>query len=70
MAAVEQGIRDFRAFVLATNTQALELLEQLGAKIGKREGTAQWFDVPVPKNLEELPNSPAARVFRQLAETY
>ncbi|HBP18269.1 MAG TPA: N-acetyltransferase [Planctomycetes bacterium] len=68
MAAAEQGIRAFRGFVLASNSDMLEILEQVGAQVGEREGAATWFDVPVPTNLDELPDSPAGRAFRALAE--
>ena len=67
-AAAAQGIRAFRGFVLASNHDMLEILTQLGAQVGEREGAASWFEVPVRRDLDQLPDSPLARAFRALAE--
>ena len=67
MAAVKQGFRTFRAYVLSTNRPMLKILEQLGARVVRREGAANWLEVPV--SSQDLPDTPTGRVFKALADS-
>lgn len=67
-AAREQGIHAFRGYVLATNHTMLEILEELGAKRGGGGGSALWFDIPLPGDPSDFPNTPAGRVFRAISD--
>jgi GNAT superfamily N-acetyltransferase len=65
--AVSNGIDVFRNYVLADNAAMLELLAQLGStQIDEGHGVYR-VDVPLPENPDDLPDTPAGRVFRAAA---
>jgi RimJ/RimL family protein N-acetyltransferase len=66
VAARAADIRAFRAWVLAENTPVIDLLEQVGAQASYDEPGVIRLDVPLDPAL--LPDSPAARVLRAIAE--
>lgn len=66
MSALRNGIRSFRAFVLESNAPMRSILRDLGAR-AEREGSSLRVDVTLPANAEDLPDTPAGRVFRSVA---
>lgn len=65
--AIDAGIRTFRNYVVATNTSMLELFEQLGAEVRTAGGGLLEVDYPLPDDPDDLPDTPAGRVMRQVA---
>jgi GNAT superfamily N-acetyltransferase len=66
VAARAAGIRAFRAFVLQENAPMRDLLEALGALAERDSPGVLRLDVPLDPQL--LPDSPAARVLKAVAE--
>lgn len=62
LSALRNGIRTFRAFVLQANAPMLAILRDLGAR-AEHEGSSLGVDVTLPANAEDLPDTPAGRVF-------
>jgi GNAT superfamily N-acetyltransferase len=67
MSARENGITTFRAFVLEENYAVLELLREMGGTVEQFEGSVMKVDVPIPEDPDDLPDTPAGRVFRAAA---
>lgn len=67
LSAVKNGIRTFRGYVLEENQPALALLDGLGASSRRHEGGFVEVDVPLPEDPEDLPDTPAGRVFKAAA---
>jgi GNAT superfamily N-acetyltransferase len=65
--ASEQGIRAFRASVLGDNVQMLGLLRDLGATPHGWQSGVGTFKVELPKNVDNLPDTPMARVLKAAA---
>jgi GNAT superfamily N-acetyltransferase len=66
--ARNHGVDTFRAYVLPDNRAMLEIFEQLGGRRGVSEGGEVTIDVPLPRDFETLPNTPAGRVFKEVAK--
>lgn len=66
--AIEAGIRTFRAYVLSTNVSMLEIFQQLGAQASRGEAGTVVLDLPLPRDVESLPDSPAGRVLKSIAQ--
>ncbi len=56
--AIEQGIREVRAWVQADNAAILHVLERLGARPGRIEGGLREVTMPLPENPDDLPHAP------------
>jgi RimJ/RimL family protein N-acetyltransferase len=67
LSAVKNGIRTFRGYVLEENQPALALLDGLGASTRRHSGGFVQVDVPIPDDPEDLPDTPAGRVFKAAA---
>ncbi len=67
LSARENGITTFRAFVLEENFAVLELLREMGGLVERFEGSVMKVDVPIPEDPDDLPDTPAGRVFRAAA---
>jgi GNAT superfamily N-acetyltransferase len=67
LSARENGITTFRAFVLEENLAVLELLREMGGLVERFEGSVMKVDVPIPEDPDDLPDTPAGRVFRAAA---
>lgn len=65
--ALDAGITTFRNYVVASNDAMLELFEQLGATLEPAGGGLLRVDYPLPADADELPDTPAGRVMRQVA---
>lgn len=68
LSALENGIRTFRAYVLAENQPLLQILGDLGAKTFREGGGMLRVDVPIPDDPEELPDTPTGRVLKAVAK--
>jgi GNAT superfamily N-acetyltransferase len=68
LAARENGIGTFRAFVLEENVQVLEILREMGGTVEQFEGSVMKVDVPIPDDPDDLPDTPTGRVFRAVAK--
>jgi RimJ/RimL family protein N-acetyltransferase len=66
--ALGKGVRTFRNYVLAENTGMIKLFEQLGAEREPDEPGVYVIDFELPADPDDLPNTPAARVFRAVAQ--
>jgi GNAT superfamily N-acetyltransferase len=66
--AREAGVEVFRNYVLAENTQMLDLFSELGATRELDEAGVYRVDMPVPEDIEDLPSTPAGKVFRAVAQ--
>lgn len=66
-AASRNGIRWFRSHVLTENVAMLHLFRDLGATTRAEGGASCQVDMAVPVRPEELPDTPAGRVFRAVA---
>jgi RimJ/RimL family protein N-acetyltransferase len=67
LSAREHGIETFRAFVLGENHPMLEILLDLGAAVHHEEGALLRVEVPIPEDLDRLPETPTGRVLRAVA---
>lgn len=65
--AVASGVRQFRNYVLAENTQMLTLFDQLGAQRTLEEPGVYRVDLTLPAGAEGLPDTPAGRIFKAAA---
>ncbi len=66
--ALEHGIETFLAYVVVENRRMLKTLKELGAKVWLEGAGLVGVEVPVPKASCDFPNTPAGRVFKQVAE--
>jgi hypothetical protein len=57
----------FRNYVLGENAAMLELLHQLGATQTYEENGVYRVDVPVPADVEDVPDTAGGRVFKAAA---
>jgi RimJ/RimL family protein N-acetyltransferase len=69
-AALQQGIHTFVAHVLLENTPMLNLFSDLGGSVKIEEGGAVAVRMPLPRQAEDLPDSPTGRVFREVARSF
>ena len=65
--AIRNGVRTFRNYVLAENRSMLDVFEQLGATVRAEPYGLMVVDLPLPRRVEDLPDTPAGRAMRQLA---
>jgi GNAT superfamily N-acetyltransferase len=68
--AIAHGIEVFRNYVLADNVTMLELFDQLGAERQPITSEVQEVDLRLPKRLADLPDTPAGRAIRALADEH
>jgi len=66
--AVDAGIRTFRACALGNNVPMLEIFHQLGAHASRGEADTVVLDLPLPQDAESVPDSPARRVLKSVAQ--
>jgi GNAT superfamily N-acetyltransferase len=66
--ALANGIEVFRNYVLAENDTMLELFDQLGAERQPITSEVQEVDLRLPRELDDLPDTPAGRAFHALAD--
>jgi GNAT superfamily N-acetyltransferase len=66
--AITNGIEVFRNYVLADNDAMLELFDQLGAERQPITSEVQEVDLRLPRQLADLPDTPAGRAIRALAD--
>jgi ribosomal protein S18 acetylase RimI-like enzyme len=66
--AIANGIEVFRNYVLADNDTMLELFDQLGAERQPLTAEVQEVDLRLPQRLADLPDTPAGRAIRALAD--
>jgi RimJ/RimL family protein N-acetyltransferase len=67
--AVENGIDTWVAEVLTENTAMLNLFRDLGAHDARlQEGGVVQVEIPVPRDPSQLPETPAGKVFRAVAQ--
>jgi GNAT superfamily N-acetyltransferase len=65
--AARGGVRVFRNYVLAENTPVVALFDQLGAERKEDEPGVYRIDLTLPADMEDLPDTPAGRVFKAAA---
>jgi len=68
--AVQHGILTFVAHVLVQNAPMLKLFTELGATVTLEDAGVVAVRMPLPQRAEDLPNSPAGKVFRQVARGF
>jgi GNAT superfamily N-acetyltransferase len=66
-AAIEHGIRRFRAFVLEENRPMRDLLVSLGADVGHDSPGLLRMDTPLPMDPSEVVEGPAGEILRAVA---
>jgi RimJ/RimL family protein N-acetyltransferase len=65
--ARRNGIHTFRSYVLAANTAMITLFRSLGATVRDDGDSVFRVDLALPDDPDELPDTPAGRVVRELA---
>lgn len=65
--ARSRDVHAFRAWVMGDNRPILGVIGDLGVKRGKWEGGVVQIDVPLPEKAEDLANSAAPLVLREVA---
>jgi GNAT superfamily N-acetyltransferase len=65
--AIERGITHFKVWALGSNTEALELLKELGAIPKQWESGTLEMDIPLPTDPADLEKTPAPLVLREVA---
>ena len=68
--AVQQGITTFVARVLTSNAPMLNLFTAWGSTVTLEEAGVLAVRMPLPRRAEDLPRSPAGRVFREVARGF
>jgi hypothetical protein len=68
LSATQNGIRTFRAYILAENQPIIEILHDLGAVTSRDDGGVVRVDLAIPKRPDDLPDTPAGRVFKAMAQ--
>jgi len=68
--AVQQGIQTFVAHVLVQNAPMLKLFTELGATVALEDAGVIAVRMPLPRRVEDLPDSPAGKVFREVARGF
>lgn len=69
-AALRQGIDTFVAHVLMENAPMLKLFTELGGTVKIEDAGVVAVRMPLPRRVEDLPDSPAGRVFREVARHF
>ena len=69
-AALQQGIDTFVAHVLMENAPMLKLFTELGGTVKIEDAGVVQVCMPLPRRVEDLPDSPAGRVFREVARSF
>ncbi|HEY3215940.1 MAG TPA: GNAT family N-acetyltransferase [Candidatus Eisenbacteria bacterium] len=67
--AAQQGIATFRAYALETNSAMIRILRDLGAAVRREDTGVLRLDVPVPRDVGSLPDSPTGRAFQAIARS-
>lgn len=62
-----RGVHAFRAWVMGENRPILGVLADLGVRYGRWEGGIVQVDVPLPEDAEDLYNSAAPIVLKEVA---
>ncbi len=66
--AAQNGIDTWVAYVLSDNTPMLKLFHDLGAGAATlEERGVMRVEIPVPSDAEQIPHTPAGKVFRAVA---
>jgi RimJ/RimL family protein N-acetyltransferase len=65
--AAEHGIATFRAYALETNSAMIRILRDLGAAVQREDTGVLRLDVPLPRDVGSLPESPTGWAFRAIA---
>jgi RimJ/RimL family protein N-acetyltransferase len=65
--AIQQGIDTFVAHVLMENSPMLKLFTELGGSVRIEDAGVVAVRMPLPRRPEDLTDSPAGRVFREVA---
>lgn len=65
--AIERGVTHFRVWTLGSNTEALELVKELGAIPKRWESGTLELDIPLPADPADLEKTPAPLVLRAVA---
>ncbi len=68
--AVQHGIDSFVAHVLVQNAPMLKLFTELGATVTLEGAGVVAVRMPLPQRAEDLPDSPAGKVFREVARAF
>ena len=68
--AVQHGIEAFVAHVLVQNAPMVKLFTELGATVALEDAGVLAVRMPLPRRPEDLPDSPAGRVFREVARGF
>lgn len=68
--AVQHGIEAFVAHVLMHNTPMLRLFQELGGTVTLDDPGVVAVRMPLPHRVEDLPRSPAGKVFREVARGF
>ncbi len=70
LSALRNGVRVFRNYVLGENTAMIRLFDELGATRIDEGGGVYEIDFVLPADPEDLPDTPAGRVFKAAARGY
>jgi GNAT superfamily N-acetyltransferase len=65
--AIERGVTHFKVWALGSNTEALDLLKDLGAIPKQWESGILEMDIPLPTDPADLEKTPAPLVLREVA---
>ena len=65
--AGQHGIETFRAYAFETNSAMVRILRDLGAAVRHEGAGVLRLDVPVPRDVGCLPDSPTGRAFKAIA---
>lgn len=68
--AIQQGITAFVAHVLVENAPMLRLFTELGGTVTIEDAGVVAVRMPLPQRPEDLPDSPAGKVFRAVARGF
>lgn len=68
--AVQHGIEAFVAHVLMQNTPMIKLFQALGGVVAMDDPGVVAVRMPLPRRVEDLPDSPTGKVFREVARRF
>lgn len=68
ISAIENGVKAFRIYAMGENRAVMQLLHEVGARLGTWDGGVLEVTVPLPPDPRDLPQTPAPLILKATAQ--